>query len=217
MKVTKFEKPVPAVHVEDFIPSMALVHAGAESFNHVNDWVKYTAAEDNQVQFCSRLGRQNIPPASLVLLNYIATHFDPNKVFEGITDKAFPDMSHYGGGMMVTPNSKGEGGYLGMHIDASAHALYPGWKREYSVLLGLSEEYDSSFDLLLHNGNEHARVPYGFNCLWAFKCSADSWHGVDKITQGLDRKTLGLMYWSKVSEDEAGLVKAQFNNQLEFK
>ena len=84
------------------------------------------------------------------------------------------------------------------------------------MILGLSEEYDESFDLIVHDGKDsHARVPYKFNSLWAFKASKNSWHGVDTITEGLDRKTLGVMYWSK-GGDKGTLAKSKFNDNLEF-
>ena len=38
--------------------------------------------------------------------------------------------------MMVTPNENGEGGYLGMHVDATHHGIHKDWKREYSVIIG---------------------------------------------------------------------------------
>ena len=214
MKVNRINVPYPAVYVEDFFPNTSLLRAAAESYDDVHDWVKYGGEDSGQVQWCNKLGREYIPTPALIVMDYMVTHFDPNKVF-GLTDNAFPDLSYYGGGMMVTPNSNGEGGYLGMHVDATHHGIHKDWKREYSVIIGLSEEYDSSFDLLLHDGkNSHARVPYKFNTLWAFKTSENSWHGIDKITEGLDRKSLGIMYWSK--GDEGIQTKAKFNNDLEF-
>jgi hypothetical protein len=217
MKSALAEKPFPHLFIDNFIPSAALVRAAAESFNNVDDWVEYNGNDSNQIQFCSKLGRENIPSPALSILDYIAMHFDPNKMFGDITTDAFPDTSHFGGGAMVTPNSNGEGGYLGMHVDALSHGLHDDWKREYSVILGLSEEYDSSFDLLLHDGDRyHTRVPYGFNRLWAFKCSDSSWHGVNKITQGLDRKTLGVMHWSTDDSGLGKLTKAKFSGDLSF-
>jgi hypothetical protein len=219
MKVTKINTPFPAVSIDAFIPSKALVRAAAQSFELVGeeDWVKY-AVDKGQVQYCSR-GRDATPPAALSVMDYIATHFDPNVVFDGLTDNAFPDMSHYGGGMMITPNSNNEGGFLGMHIDADIHAKNPNWKREYSAILCLSEEYDSSFDLLIHDGkNKHSRIPYKFNRLNVFKCSKDSWHGLPEISKGMDRKTLGVMYWSVMGDDEkdSARSKAEFNKDLDF-
>jgi len=210
-------KPFPHLFIDNFIPSGALVRAAAESFNNVDDWVEYNGDDSNQIQFCSKLGRENIPSPALSILDYIAMHFDPNKMFGDITTDAFPDTSHFGGGAMVTPNSNGEGGYLGMHVDALSHGLHDDWKREYSVILGLSEEYDSSFDLLLHDGDKnHTKVPYKFNRLWAFKCSEDSWHGVNKITKEFDRKTLGVMFWSCNKNKRTTRTKAKFNDNLRF-
>ena len=205
------------ISIDNFIPSEALVRAAAESFNEINDWVKYSK-EDNQIQYCSKLGRGMLPTAAKLCLNYIATNFDPNKAFNNLTINAFPDTGHYGGGMMLTPNSNNEGGYLGMHIDAEVHGLNPNWKREYSAILCLSEEYDSSFDVRLHDGTNHTRIPYKFNTLNVFKCSKDSWHGFPEITKGMDRKTLGVMFWSKMTEKDKSRekVKAQFNNNLDF-
>jgi len=216
MKVKRLDIPFPAVVIDNFIPSGAIVRAAAESLEGVNNWVRYNREDNNQVQLCSRLGRENIPPPALLLLDYIATHFDPNVAFDGITSNAFPDMSHYGGGAMITPNSKGEGGYLEMHVDASLHGVNTTWKREYSVILGISENYDSSFDLLLHDGKDrHIAIPYKFNRLWAFKCSENSWHGIDKITEGLDRKTLGVMFWSKITDkNNYNDKKARFDTNL---
>ena len=213
MKVTKIEKPYPAMTIENFHPSEAMVRAAAESFDEVEDWVKYGGDDAGQIQYCSKLGRENVPTPALLLLDYIATHCNPDMMM-GFNTKCFPDMSHYGGGMMVTPNRNGEGGYLGMHVDASHHGIHKDWKREFSAILCLSEEYDSSFDLRVHNGEEHGTIPYKFNQLNIFKCSENSWHGLPEITKGMDRKTLGVMFWSKDVEGEQ--IKAKFNNNLEF-
>jgi len=219
MNKTKIMTPFPAISIEDFM-SPAIVRAAAESFNDVSDddWVKYGGEGDSQIQYCSKLGRENIPSAALIVLDYIATHFDPNVAFNDyngqLTNNAFPDTSHFGGGMMITPNSNGEGGYLGMHVDATAHGLHSNWKREYSAILCVSEEYDSSFDLRIHNGKEHATIPYKFNSLNVFKCSDNSWHGFPEITKGMDRKTLGVMYWSLMTEeDKKTAIKAKFINK----
>ena len=208
---------IPHLSIENFIPSEGLVRAAAESFNQVEDWVRYNA-EDNQIQYCSKLGRENLPTPALLCLNYIATHFDPNISFNGLTTNAFPDLGHYGGGMMLTPNSNNEGGYLGMHVDAEVHGLHPDWRREYSAILCLSEEYDSSFDVRLHDGKNHTRIPYKFNTLNIFKCSENSWHGFPEITRGMDRKTVGLMYWSKMTDEDKKKekIKARFNDTLNF-
>lgn len=203
--------------IENFIPSAALARAAAESFNEDMDWVKYGAG-DNQIQYCSKLGREKLPTAARLCLNYIATNFDPNIAFDGLTTNAFPDLGHYGGGMMLTPNSNGEGGFLGMHIDAEVHGLHQDWKREYSAILCLSEVHDPSFDVRLHDGENHTRIPYRFNTLNVFKCSDYSWHGFPEITKGMDRKTVGMMFWSKMTEEDKKKekVKARFNNNLKF-
>ena len=205
------------ISIDNFIPSNALVRAAAESFNQVDDWVKYSK-DDNQIQYCSKLGREKLPTAAKLCLNYIATNFDPNVHFTGLTANAFPDISHFGGGMMITPNSNNEGGYLGMHIDAEVHGRHEDWKREYSAILCLSEDYDESFDVRLHDGENHTRIPYKFNTLNVFKCSENSWHGFPEITKGKDRKTLGVMFWSKMTEEDKTRekVKARFNNSLKF-
>ena len=213
MKINKIYEPYPAMTIEDFYPSEAMVRAAAESFDDVGDWVKYGGDDAGQIQYCSKLGRENVPPPALLLLDYIAANCNPDSLM-GFDTKCFPDMSHYGGGMMVTPNSNGEGGYLGMHVDASHHGLHKDWKREFSAILCISEEYDSSFDLKIHNGKEHGTIPYKFNQLNIFKCSESSWHGLPEITKGMDRKTLGVMFWSKDIEGEQ--IKAKFNNNLEF-
>jgi hypothetical protein len=219
--ITKINEPYPAVAIDNFIPSPSLLRAAAESFKAVKpeDWVAYSK-ESGQIQLSSR-DRTYIPPPALTVLDYIATYFDPNKVFGNLTKDAFPDTSYYAAGMMLTPNAKGEGGYLGMHVDADIHGGNLCWKREYSSVLCASEKYDSSFDLLLHDGKDkHARVPYQFNRLNAFKCSENSWHGVPKvITEGLDRLILGVFYWSYVGKQERQKVRhrAKFRDDLMFK
>jgi len=220
MKISKIESPFPAISIDNFIPSTALVRAAAESFNDFKEeeWVKYSGS-NGQIQYCSKVPRKSTP-AALVVLDYIATFFDPNTAFNNLTLNAFPDMTHYGGGMMLTPNISGEGGYLGMHVDADVHGIHKHWKREYSAILCISEEYDKSFDLLVHDGNKsHNRLPYKFNRLNVFKCSENSWHGLPEITPGFERKTLGVIYWKKMSDSEIlkARVKAKFNNGLEFK
>jgi hypothetical protein len=61
-------------------------------------------------------------------------------------------------------------------------------------------------------------VPYKFNRLNVFKCSEYSWHGFPEITKGMDRKTLGVMFWSKMTDEDKkkDKVKASFNNNLQF-
>ena len=221
MKITRISEPYPAISIDNFIPSPALVRAAAMSFETVKDedWAKYGGDNAGQVQYCSK-GREHTTPSALLIMDYIASHFDPNEAFDNITDNAFPDVSHYGGGMMLTPNSQGEGGHLGMHVDADVHGKNLNWKREYSAILCISEEYDSSFDLLIHDGNDkHARIPYKFNRLNVFKCSDNSWHGLPEITKGMNRKTLGVMYWSKMNDEQIknARVKAKFKYDLEFK
>ena len=220
MKIVRLDTPFPALSIDDFMPTPSLIRAASISFETVKneDWVKYSG-EAGQVQYCSKAPRQSTP-AALLVLDYIASFFDPNTAFENLTSNVFPDTSHYGGGMMMTPNSKGEGGYLGMHVDADVHALNLNWKREYSAVLCISEEYDSSFDLLMHDGKEtHARLPYKFNRLNVFKCTPRSWHGLPQITMGLDRKTLGVMYWSLMTEKDKSTarIKAKFKDDLEWK
>ena len=208
--------PYPWMTIENFHPSEPMVRAAAESFNDVMplDWVKYGGDDAGQIQYCSKLGRQNVPAPALLLLDYIATHCNPDMMM-GFDTKCFPDMSHYGGGMMITPNRNEEGGYLGAHVDASHHGIHNDWKREFSAILCLSEDYDSSFDLRVSDGKEQGTIPYKFNQLNIFKCSDNSWHGLPEITKGMYRKTLGVMFWSK---DKVGKqTKAKFNNKLEWK
>ena len=213
------QKPFPILSIDNFIPSKAIVRAAAASFDTMDDqnWVKYGGPSAGQVQYCPK-SREVTPSAALMVLDYIATNFDPNTAFNNLTNNAFPDTSYHGGGMMLTPNLNGEGGYLGMHVDAEIHKIHKNWVREYSAVLCLSEEYDKSFDLLVHNGVEHARLPYKFNTLNIFKCSHDSWHGFPEITKGMNRKTLGVMYWSitKDSKNPNLRTRAAFNNKLQF-
>ena len=206
------DDPFPHISIDNFIPSASLVRAAATSFDVVpdGDWVKYGEG-DNQIQYCSK-NRQSTTPSALLVLDYIASHFDPNVAFGNLTNDAFPDTSYYGGGMMLTPI----GGYLGMHVDAKVHGLHRNWVREYSAVLCISEDYNSSFDLLIHDGEgSHTRVPYSFNRLNVFKCSENSWHGFPNPTEELTRKTLGVMFWSAKDEDVQDAFKAKFNHDLE--
>lgn len=218
MKITKHNFSIPCVSIDDFIPSTSLLRASSEGFNDVSfdDWVTYNKEDHNQIQYCTKLTTK-IPHATQLVLDYITTNLNPDTIFD-LNTKSFPDISHYGGGLMITPNSKNEGGYLGMHVDAAIHGKHDDWKREYSAVLCASEEYNSSFDLLLHDGQDHIRLPYKFNRLNIFKCGENSWHGFPEISKGLDRKALGVMYWSKLSEQDKtqDFVKAQFNNNLKF-
>ena len=207
-------KPYPHTSIENFIPSTSIVRAASESFDNVDDdkWVKYSG-DSGQIQYCNQLGREHITPECLLVLDYISTHLDPDFEF-GYTTNSFPDITYYGGGMMITPNKDNEGGYLGMHVDAITHGKNKNWKREYSAILCISDEYDSSFDLVIHDGdvNNQTTIPYKFNQLNIFKCSENSWHGLPEISKGFDRKTLGVMFWSKMSDEDAEKVnvKAQF-------
>ncbi len=102
MEITKIWQPYPAVYIEDFFPNTSLLRAAAESYNEVDDWVKYGGEDSGQVQWCNKLGREYITTPALVVMDYMVTNFNPNEIF-GLTDNAFPDLSYYGGGMMVTP------------------------------------------------------------------------------------------------------------------
>lgn len=203
MKVIRYENlPFPAISIDNFIPNESLLRAASISFDNYpdNEWVKYQA-KNGQVQYCSKVPRKS-SIESLMVLDYIASNFNPSDYFPKSDIKVYPDVTHYGGGMMLTPNENGEGGFLGYHVDALIHGVNKNWKREYSAVLCLSEEYDKTFDLILHDGKNKFRVPYKFNRLNIFKCSEYSWHGVEKITEGMNRKTLGVMYWSLLSEKE---------------
>lgn len=216
MKIKKIDIPFPALSIDNFIPNESLVRAAAASFDSMteDEWVKY-GGENGQIQYCSKVPRKSTP-AALIVLDYIATHFNPTEYFDNFSKNVFPDVTHYGGGMMITPNSNCEGGYLGMHVDATAHGIHSNWKREYSAILCLSEDYDSSFDLVIHDGdNCQTTIPYKFNRLNIFKCSENSWHGLPEITKGLDRKTVGVMYWSIMNKDDMKFAtKAKFNKDL---
>jgi len=93
MKIIKHNFTIPAISIDNFIPSDSLVRAAAESFNEVGDWVKYGKG-DGQIQYCSKLGRENVPLSAQLALDYIATYFNPDKVFNNLTNNTFPDISH---------------------------------------------------------------------------------------------------------------------------
>ena len=218
--ITRINEPYPAVSIDNFIPSLSLLRAAAESFKAVKPegWVSY-GKETGQTKLISK-DRTYIPPPALMVLDHIAKYFDPNKVFGNLTNDAFPDTTYYAAGMMLTPNTKGEGGHISMHIDSDIHGGNLCWKREYSAILCVSEKYDSSFDLLLHDGKDkHAKLPYQFNRLNAFKCLENSWHGATKvITEGFDKLLLGVFYWSYVGKQEKHKVRhrAKFRSDLKF-
>tara|TARA_Y100000590_G_scaffold446915_1_gene581342 strand:- start:540 stop:1205 length:666 start_codon:yes stop_codon:yes gene_type:complete len=218
--IKKINEPFPAVSIDDFIPSLSLLREAAESFKNVKpeNWISYGKQSD-QVKRVSK-NRESIPAPALSVLDYIATHFDPNKVF-GLTENVFPDKSYYAGGMMVNPNMKNEGGHLAMHIDADIHGGNLSWKRVCSAILCVSEKYDSSFDLLLHDGKDkYGKLPYKFNRLNVIKCTENSWHGIPKvITGGFDRLILGVNYWSDIGKQDKEKVRhrSSYRYDLKFK
>ena len=193
-KVTIVKTLFPAIAIDNFM-SPELLRAAAISFPHVNQehWYRYDGIDSLKVGTRDRM-RITVP--ALKALDYIATHFSPSEYFDFKVNE-FPDFEYFAGGMHMLPQN----GFLGMHVDADVHGGNQIWKREYSVVMCISEEYDSSFDLLIHNGKKHNSIPYKFNRLMAFKCSENSWHGVpDPITKGLTRKTLAIFYWSKLDK-----------------
>ena len=60
MKINRIQNPYPAVYIEDFFPNKSLLRAAAESYDDVDDWVKYGGGDSNQVQWCNKLGREYI-------------------------------------------------------------------------------------------------------------------------------------------------------------
>jgi len=203
LKITELEIPFPVIAIDDFMPT-SLLRAASNSFPNLDweGWYTYdgntsssTALKVVTKDFIS------INRPSLVALDYIATHFDPTEYFKefGFNIDVFPDVEYYAAGMHMLP----ENGFLGMHLDADIHPTGNQiWRREYSAILCASEEYDSTFDLLLHNEKEYGRVPYKFNRLMVFKCSGNMWHGIpDPITSGMVRKTLNIFYWSLLNEN----------------
>jgi len=227
-KVIKLDKPYPAVAIDDFV-SPSLLRAAANSYPDPtwDGWYTYDGnTSDNMALKDTTRDRESITAPALAVLDYIATHFNPADYFEdfGIDIDVFPDFGYYGAGMHILP----ENGFLGMHVDTDIHGGNKVWTREYSAVLCASEEHDSSFDLLLHDGNKnHGRVPYKFNRLMVFKCSNatfkykheyESWHGIpNPITSGMTRKTLPVFYWSKNKESVKGRrARAFFKNDSEF-
>ncbi len=228
MKITKLDKPYPAIAIDDFM-SPALLRAAANSYPN-SDWDGWYTYDGNTssnmaLKMITR-DRQSTTTPALAVLDYIATHFDPSEHFKdfGIDVDVFPDLGYYGAGMQLLP----ERGFLGMHLDTDIHGGNKIWTREYSAVLCISEEYDSSFDLILHDGKKtHGRVPYKFNRLNVFKCSNatftykheyESWHGIpEPITSGMLRKTLPVFYWSKNEAPEGGRrTRAYFKDDLKF-
>ena len=69
MKINKIDKPYPAMTIENFHPSEPMVRAAAESFDDVKDWVKYGGDGAGQIQYCSKLGRENVPSPALLMLD----------------------------------------------------------------------------------------------------------------------------------------------------
>jgi len=227
-KVIKLDKPYPAVAIDDFV-SPALLRAAANSYPDPtwDGWYTYDGnTSDNMALKDTTRDRESITAPALAVLDYIATHFNPADYFEdfGIDIDVFPDFGYYGAGMHILP----ENGFLGMHVDTDIHGGNKVWTREYSAVLCASEEHDSSFDLLLHDGNKnHGRVPYKFNRLMVFKCSNatfkykheyESWHRIpNPITSGMTRKTLPVFYWSINEANIKGRrTRAYFRNDLVF-
>ena len=40
-KINRIDEPYPTVYIDDFFPNVSLLRAAAESYNLVDDWVKY--------------------------------------------------------------------------------------------------------------------------------------------------------------------------------
>jgi len=204
LEITKLGIPFPAIAIDNFM-SPSLLRAAANSFPSADSsgkWLRYAGkSSDNMHLKLIQPERSLMTLPALTALDYVAIHFDPTEYFKefDIDVDVFPDFEYYAAGMHVLP----ENGFLGMHIDTDIHSGNKIWRREYSAVLCASEEYDSTFDLLLHNEKEHSRVPYKFNRLMVFKCSGNTWHGVpNPITSGMTRKTLAVFYWSLIDDNE---------------
>ena len=68
---TRIDTPFPVISIDDFIPSEAMVRAASRSFDDIDNWVKYGGEGDGQIQYCSKLGRENVPTPALLLLDYM--------------------------------------------------------------------------------------------------------------------------------------------------
>ena len=69
-------EPFPHISIDNFIPSEAMVRAAAESFELMDNdnWVKYGGGDDGQVQYCSKLGRYNVPFLELLIVLFQIHH-----------------------------------------------------------------------------------------------------------------------------------------------
>jgi hypothetical protein len=48
MKVSRIDQPYPIVTIENFVPNESLVRAAAESYDFVENWVKYGGENSKQ-------------------------------------------------------------------------------------------------------------------------------------------------------------------------
>ena len=48
MKVSRTDKPYPIVTIKNFVPNESLVRAAAESYDFVENWVKYGGKNSKQ-------------------------------------------------------------------------------------------------------------------------------------------------------------------------
>lgn len=115
----------------------------------------------------------------------------------------FPDLEFHGAGMhMIMP-----GGYLSKHLDSSVMES-TGWKREYSVVLGVNPEWHSDWGGEFVLGSDI--VWPEFNQLIVFKTTETSWHEVKQVTGPVPRCTLALFLWSQEKPDDPTRTQARF-------
>ena len=133
-----------------------------------------------------------IPPACSQILGMLSS-LD----IESITGETglFPDVLYHGGGMHMIPS----GFFLGKHLDSNRHPI-KGWGRKYSVVLYLSENWDSQWggELELWDGICMVKkVECVFNPLVIFECAEHSFHSVAYTTKQATehRKSLACFFW----------------------
>ena len=152
----------------------------------------------------------------------IFSHLNSTEFIETIREitgiqTLYPDIGLHGGGWHM----HSRGGKLNIHLD---YVINPklNLQRKLNLIVYLTEDWDTSWGggLELWSHNEETNLPDKrevvvdniFNRAILFDTTQNSWHGLPEISKGFDRKTLGVMFWSKMSDEDAEKVnvKAQF-------
>lgn len=140
-----------------------------------------------------------IPPACKHLLIKMIEHGIYKHWPYEAPGEYFADWSFYGAGLHCMPS----GSRLGTHLDSELHPNKK-WLRAFSMVLHLNSVWDKSWGgrFYIQDDQHGLNAEYydvGFNKLVTFKCTDQSYHGVEFINcpENMSRKTLAVFFWRK--------------------